>query len=226
MEYLYDRARSVAGTASGGISATGKHVIVIGGGDTGADCVAHAHREHPASVTQIELLGEPPVSRPDGVTPWPTWPMKLRTSYALKEGGERQFSISTTRFTGSDGRVQEIHWQENTGTPPFDLVPGTEESRPAELVLLAMGFLGPEQHLLTELGVERYARSNAAAARYLTSADGVFAAGDARRGQSLIVWAINEGRQCAVAVRSWLDGEVRSEQGTTFVSIATGRQAG
>ncbi len=149
--------------------------------------------------------------------------MKLRTSYALKEGGERSFSISTTRFTGDDGCVTAIHWQENSGVPPFELVAGTEESRPAELVLLAMGFLGPEHDLLDQLHVERDARGNADAARYATSADGVFAAGDARRGQSLIVWAINEGRQCAQAVVDWLDGDGRTERTDTFVSIAMGR---
>jgi glutamate synthase (NADPH/NADH) small chain len=217
MEYLYGRMRGETA-----ISAAGRHVIVIGGGDTGADCVGHANREGAASVTQIELLGEPPASRPDDVTPWPTWPLKLRTSYALKEGGDRSFAISTTHLSG-DGRVERIHWQENTGAPPFDLVPGTEESRPADLVLLAMGFLGPEAGLLEQLQVERDNRSNAAAPRYLTSADGVFAAGDARRGQSLIVWAINEGRQCAAAVRAWLDAESRSEQRDAFVSIASSR---
>ena len=225
MEYLYDRARAIAGTATGGLGAAGKHVVVIGGGDTGADCVAHANREGAASVTQIELLGEPPPGRPDDVTPWPRWPMKLRLSYALKEGGERSFAISTTRFSGNDGRVEGIHWQENSGVPPFDLVAGTEESHPAELVLLAMGFLGPETDLLDQLHVERDARGNAAAARYLTSTDGVFAAGDARRGQSLIVWAINEGRQCADAVQAWLDGERGAEAADTFVSIATSRPA-
>jgi len=181
MEYLYDRQRRV-----GAISAEGKHVVVIGGGDTGADCVGHAHREAAASVTQIELVGQPPVSRPDDLTPWPSWPMKLRTSYALEEGGERDFSISTTRLSGH-GRVERIHWQRNSGRPPFELVPGTEEVRPAELVLLAMGFTGPEPGL-----VER-------------AADGVFVTGDARRGQSLIVWAIAEGRATAAAVRDWLD---------------------
>jgi glutamate synthase (NADPH/NADH) small chain len=200
MEYLYSRMRG-----DGALSAAGKHVIVVGGGDTGADCVGHAHRERAASVTQIELLGEPPASRPDDLTPWPRWPVKLRTSYALKEGGERSFAISTTHLSG-EGRVEQIHWQQNTGAPPFDLVPGTEESRPADLVLLAMGFLGPEASVLEQLGVERDARSNCAAPRYATSVDGVFAAGDARRGQSLVVWAINEGRQCAQAVREWLDG--------------------
>ena len=227
MDYLYDRARVVSGTAGGAISAAGRHVVVIGGGDTGADCIGHAHREGAASVTQIELLGEPPPSRPDEVTPWPQWPMKLRTSYALAEGGDRDFSISTTRLTGDGGRVEQIHWQRNSGLPPFDLVAGTEESRPAGLVLLAMGFLGPEPELLRQLGVERDGRSNVEAKRYATSVDGVFAAGDARRGQSLVVWAIREGRDCAGAVRAWLDGAVpaSSRRGTAFVSIATSRSA-
>jgi glutamate synthase (NADPH/NADH) small chain len=205
MEYLYQRNRFVADAPPPErvISAAGKHVVVIGGGDTGADCVGNAHREHAASVTQIELVGEPPPSRPDDITPWPRWPMKLRGSYALNEGGEREFSISTTHFSGN-GRVGAIHWAHNSGTPPFELVPDTGETHPADLVLLAMGFLGPEPAVLEQLGVERDARSNAAAPAYATSVDGVFAAGDARRGQSLIVWAINEGRQCARAVDQWL----------------------
>jgi glutamate synthase (NADPH) small chain len=195
MDYLYDRARALEFGAAGGLTAAGKHVVVIGGGDTGADCVGHSHREGAASVTQIELLGEPPASRPDDLTPWPRWPVKLRTSYALKEGGERDFALSTTHLAGEDGRVARIHWQRNTGAPPFDLVPGTEESHPADLVLLAMGFLGPEQTLVEQAG------------------DGVFVTGDARRGQSLIVWAIDEGRRTAADVRSYLD-EV------TFLSVA------
>ncbi|HET8755603.1 MAG TPA: FAD-dependent oxidoreductase, partial [Solirubrobacteraceae bacterium] len=183
--------------------AAGKHVIVIGGGDTGADCVGNSHREGAASVTQIELLGEPPASRPDALTPWPRWPMKYRRSYAIKEGGEQDFSISTTRLTGN-GHVEQIHWVHNTGKPPFDPIDGTEESHPAGLVLLAMGFLHPEGGLLDALGVEKDPRGNAKAGTYATSADGVFAAGDARRGQSLIVWAINEGRQCARVVDRYL----------------------
>jgi glutamate synthase (NADPH/NADH) small chain len=206
MEYLYQRTRAIQQTGvepERVISAAGKHVVVIGGGDTAADCVASAHREGAASVTQIELVGEPPPSRPDDVTPWPRWPMKLRTSYALKEGGERDFAISTTKLTGN-GRVQEVHWVKNSGAPPFDAIPGTEESHPIDLVLLAMGFLHPEQPLLEALGVERDERSNAKAPAYATSASGVFAAGDARRGQSLIVWAIAEGRRCAAAVEKHL----------------------
>ena len=185
------------------ITAAGKHVIVIGGGDTGADCVGNSHREGAASVTQIELLGEPPAHRPDDLTPWPLWPAKLRISYALKEGGERQFAISTARLSGSD-RVEQIHWLRNTGAPPFEPIAGTEESRSAELVLLAMGFLGPEQALLDALGVVRDARGNVDTSDYASSVPGVFAAGDARRGQSLIVWAIEEGRRCAATVDSWL----------------------
>jgi len=194
MEYLYDRQRE-----TGSITAAGKHVIVIGGGDTGADCVGHAHREGAASVTQIELLGEPPASRPDDLTPWPRWPMKLRTSYALKEGGRRDFALSTTHLSGEGGRVTHIHWAQNIGKPPFDLVPGTEEAHPADLVLLAMGFTGPEP-LVEQAG------------------EGVFVTGDARRGQSLIVWAIDEGRRTAAGVRAFLDE-------STFVSIADGRRA-
>jgi len=211
MEYLYQRNRWVAGAPAPEkvISAAGKHVIVIGGGDTGADCVANSHREEPVSVTQIELVGEPPAHRPDEITPWPRWPLKLRIPYALKEGGHRDFAISTTRFLG-EGRVQQIEWSQNTGVPPFEPIPGTGETRPADLVLLAMGFLGPEPAVLEQLGVERDERSNAKAPTYATSADGVFAAGDARRGQSLIVWAISEGRRCAAAVDRWLAVQARA----------------
>jgi glutamate synthase (NADPH/NADH) small chain len=206
MDYLYGRNRAVAadGGAPARITAAGKHVIVVGGGDTGADCVGNSHREGAASVTQIELLAEPPASRPDDLTPWPLWPVKLRRSYAIKEGGEQDFAISTTKLTGSNGRVEEIHWVKNIGRPPFEAIPGTEESHPAGLVLLAMGFLSPEGPLLEALGVEKDARGNARAGAYATSAEGVFAAGDARRGQSLIVWAINEGRQCARMVDRYL----------------------
>ena len=213
MDYLYQRNRYVAreeGPLPAGapeppmggavITAAGEDVIVIGGGDTGADCVANAHREGAASVTQIELIGEPPTTRPDHLSPWPLWPIKLRVPYALKEGGSRDFSISTTHFSGSNGHVEQIHWSGNEGAPPFTLIDGSEETRDAGLVLLAMGFLGPEAGLLEQLGVERDERSNVKAKNYETSVPGIFAAGDARRGQSLIVWAINEGRRCAQAV--------------------------
>jgi glutamate synthase (NADPH/NADH) small chain len=197
MEYLYGRNRAVTTDRQAALTATGKHVIVIGGGDTGADCVASAHREHAASVTQIELLGEPPAHRSDELTPWPLWPAKLRTSYALKEGGERSFAISTTGL-GGDGRVERIHWVQNSGVPPFAPLPDTEESRPADLVLLAMGFTGAEPKLFDELGAEPTRDG------HTTSRPGVFAAGDCRRGQSLIVWAIEEGRKAADAVDAYL----------------------
>jgi glutamate synthase (NADPH/NADH) small chain len=240
MDYLYVRNRAVAecnvaeGASSrapgrrnpspGAITAAGKHVIVIGGGDTGADCVGNAHREGAASVTQIELLGEPPASRPDDLTPWPRWPVKYRRSYAIKEGGEQDFAISTTKLTGN-GKVERIHWVQNSGKPPFDPLPGTDESHPAELVLLAMGFLHPEGGLLDALGVEKDPRGNAKAGAYATSADGVFAAGDARRGQSLIVWAINEGRQCARMVDRYLR-ELPEEDPALALSAGTSQRAG
>ena len=225
MEYLSERARVIAGTAPTTISAAGKHVIVIGGGDTGADCIGHAHREGAASVTQIELLGEPPPVRPDDLTPWPSWPMKLRTSYALKEGGERDFAVSTTHLEGRDGAVEQIHWQRNSGAPPFALLAGTESSQPAQLVLLAMGFVGPEPALLASLGVDRNGRGNVDAASFATSQAGIFAAGDARRGQSLIVWAIDEGRRCALAVGEWLDDRGRPNGPQAFASTAAARSA-
>jgi glutamate synthase (NADPH/NADH) small chain len=206
MEYLYTRNRAIASDRPGAITATGKHVIVIGGGDTGADCVASAHREGAAGVTQIELLGEPPAKRDDSLTPWPLWPVKLRSSYALAEGGERSFAISTTHLSG-DGRVERIHWVQNMGAPPFEAIPGTEHSQPADLVLLAMGFTGPEQPLLQELGVE-LSRDG-----YATSKPNVFAAGDCRRGQSLIVWAIEEGRKAAEAVDAYLGDGASVERG-------------
>ncbi|MGD0714456.1 MAG: glutamate synthase subunit beta [Gaiellaceae bacterium] len=221
MEYLYQRNRAVAGTAAAAISAAGKHVIVVGGGDTGADCVASAHREGAASVTQIELLGEPPPSRPDDLTPWPLWPMKLRTSYALMEGGSRSFAISTTALSGN-GRVERIEWMRNSGAPPFDPVPGSEESHPAELVLLAMGFVGPEAALLEQLGVASNPRGAVEAAEFATSVRGVFSAGDARRGQSLIVWAIDEGRRCARVVDAWLAAMPPHPRRTRRAALPTG----
>jgi glutamate synthase (NADPH/NADH) small chain len=209
MEYLYVRNRWVAGSRDSAISAAGKHVVVVGGGDTGADCVGNALREGATSITQLELLPEPPASRPDDRTPWPQWPAKFRLSYAMEETralerGGQDFSMTTTHFSGEDGRVGAQHIARAQAAPPFGPVAGTERELPADLVLLAMGFLHPEPPLLEALGVERDARGNAKAGTYATSADGVFAAGDARRGQSLIVWAINEGRQCARVVDRYL----------------------
>jgi glutamate synthase (NADPH/NADH) small chain len=221
MDYLYDRNRWVAtqtGTPTAvpapelrGYTAEGKHVVVIGGGDTGADCVGNSIRQGAASVTQLELLPEPPARRPDDRTPWPLWPQKFRLSYAMEEAraverGEQDFSVVTTHFSGdADGKVRTLHYAQAEPAPPFGPVAGTEGALQADLVLLAMGFLHPEQELPDALGVEKDPRGNVKAVRpYTTSVDGVFAAGDARRGQSLIVWAINEGRQCARMVDRYL----------------------
>jgi glutamate synthase (NADPH) small chain len=224
MDYLYQRNRWVAReqgpeptapqpAIEHEISAAGKDVVVIGGGDTGADCVGNALREGARSITQLELLSEPPPQRPDELTPWPQWPLKFRLSYAMDEVsrlgvGRQDYSVATTSF-GEDGGggVARLHVARAEPEPPFAPLAGTEQELPAQLVLLAMGFLHPEQDLLEQLGVERDPRGNVRAVKpYTTSVDGIFAAGDARRGQSLIVWAINEGRQCARMVDRHLAG--------------------
>ena len=214
MEYLCERTRRVrdAGGAPGAITAAGKHVVVIGGGDTGADCVGNSVREGAASVVQLELLPEPPASRPDDRTPWPLWPAKFRLSYAMEEAraadrGEQDFSVVTTSFEGDGGRVRRLHYAQAAPAPPFAPVAGTDATLDADLVLLAMGFLHPQHEgLVAGLDVATDQRGNLRAPTYATSVDGVFAAGDARRGQSLIVWAINEGRQCARMVDRHLEG--------------------
>jgi glutamate synthase (NADPH) small chain len=231
MDYLYQRNRWVArelGPAPTApappqgreITAAGKHVVVIGGGDTGADCVGNALREGAASIVQLELLPEPPAHRPDERTPWPQWPLKYRLSYAMEEArevgvGEQDYAVSTTGFEGdADGAVAALHIAQAEPAPPFGPVAGTERELPAQLVLLAMGFTGPEQALLEQLGVEREQRGNVRAIKpYTTTVEGIFAAGDARRGQSLIVWAINEGRQCARMVDRFLAAKRRDAEG-------------
>jgi len=215
MEYLEQRNRFVAGDPAPEhpISAAGKHVVIIGGGDTGADCLGNSHREKPASVTQFELLPEPSLERPDDVTPWPQWPLILRTSPAHEEGGERRFAVMTTELVGRDGRVTHLRGHEVGGPPSFEKIEGSDFEIRADLVLLAMGFLHPQQDtLLEQLAVDLDARGNVAAPEYASSLPGVFAAGDARRGQSLVVWAINEGRKAARAVDSYLS-ELDEEPG-------------
>ncbi len=184
---------------------------MIGGGDTGADCVGNSLREGARSIVQLELLAEPPAHRPDDRTPWPLWPQKYRLSYAMEEArelhiGEQDYSVATTRFADDgSGAVSALTIASASPEPPFAPIAGTERDLPAQLVLLAMGFLHPEQPLLEQLAVARDQRGNVkAVSPYTTSVDGVFAAGDARRGQSLIVWAINEGRQCARMVDRYL----------------------
>ncbi|HEX3910693.1 MAG TPA: glutamate synthase subunit beta [Solirubrobacteraceae bacterium] len=225
MDYLYQRNRWVAREFGPEplsaqpeivreITAKDRDVVVIGGGDTGADCVGNALREGARSITQLELLPEPPVKRPDERTPWPEWPLKYRLSYAMEEArdakvGEQDYSVVTTRFSeDAGGKVAALHIAQAESAPPFGPLEGTERELKAQLVLLAMGFLHPEQGLLDQLGVEKDPRGNVKTATpYTSSVEGVFAAGDARRGQSLIVWAINEGRQCARMVDRYLAGK-------------------
>src|SRR5579863_711131 len=190
------------------VSAAGKHVVIIGGGDTGADCLGTSHRQGAASVTQLEIMPRPPRTRA-AAQPWPTYPMIYRISSAHEEGGKRAYAVATLGFLGDgQGRVRALRLADAEG---FDPVPGTERELPCELVLLAMGFTGAERPgLLTELGVDFDARGNVGRdAQYATSVPGVFAAGDMGRGQSLIVWAIAEGRSAAAAVDRYLGGTSR-----------------
>jgi glutamate synthase (NADPH/NADH) small chain len=210
MEYL-PQANRVArgGTVESQIVATGKHVVVIGGGDTGADCVGTAHRQGAASVTQLEIMARPADERPDS-QPWPTYPMTYRVSSAHEEGGERLYAVSTQEFLSDDeGQVRALRLAEvvmHDGR--FEPVPDSEREVPAQLVLLAMGFTGPETTgLVDQLGTELDGRGNIARDDgYMTSVPGVFVAGDAGRGQSLIVWAIAEGRSAAASVDRFLTG--------------------
>ncbi len=210
MEYLPWGNRVARGELeSSPISAEGKHVVVIGGGDTGADCVGTAHRQGALSVTQLEIMPRPPEQRAEQ-HPWPTYPMLYRVTSAHEEGGERLYSVSTVEFLGDrDGAVRALKLVEVAASNGrFEPVPGTEREIPAQLVTLAMGFVGPERKgLLDDLGVDLDARGNVARdAGFATSVDGVFVAGDMGRGQSLIVWAIAEGRSAAAGVDAYLTG--------------------
>ncbi len=216
MEFLPMQNKVVAGDKlKGQIMATGKHVVVIGGGDTGSDCVGTSNRHGAASVTQFELMPMPPEQENRALT-WPYWPYKLRTSSSHEEGCEREFAIATKEFIGGSGkdkgklaalRTVRVEWKDGKMVE----VPGSQKDIPCELVLLAMGFVSPVASVLDAFGVERDARGNAkapteAVGAYKTNVDKVFAAGDMRRGQSLIVWAIREGRQAARAVDQHLMG--------------------
>lgn len=218
MEYLTQQNRLNAGqqvSAEDRLTAEGKRVVILGGGDTGADCLGTAHRQGAELVSQYELLAEPPVGRPAN-NPWPQWPLILRSSAAHEEGGIRDYGILTKSFSGSDGKVEKLHavrveWNqpENGGRPEMTEVPNSEFEVETDLVLLAMGFLHPEHDgLLTQLGVELDQRGNVKiGADRMSSVPGVFAAGDTARGQSLVVWAIAEGRETARAVDLFLMGE-------------------
>ena len=210
MEYLPQSNRvSLGEEVEDQIRADGKHVVIIGGGDTGADCLGTATRQGAKSITQLEIMDRPGEERPAN-QPWPTYPMIFRVSSAHEEAGDRVYSVSTQEFLGDDDgnvralRLVEVEFKDGK----FQEIEGTEREIPAELVLLAMGFTGPEREgLIEQLGVELDERGNVARDNgYLSSVDGVFVAGDAGRGQSLIVWAIAEGRAAAAAVDTWLTG--------------------
>jgi glutamate synthase (NADPH/NADH) small chain len=212
MDFLPSQNKIVAGDkVSDQIKATGKHVVVIGGGDTGSDCVGTSNRHGAASVSQFELMPQPPEQENKSMV-WPYWPLKMRTSSSHEEGCDRDWSIATKSFVGEDGKVKEligakVEWRDGK----MQEIPNTEFKLKADLVLLAMGFMGPQQTMLDKFIVEKDKRGNAKASTdgdkaYFTSRRKVFAAGDMRRGQSLVVWAIREGRQCARAVDEFLMG--------------------
>jgi glutamate synthase (NADPH/NADH) small chain len=220
MDFLSQQNRRVAGdpediaAPEGTISARGKHVVVIGGGDTGSDCIGTSNRQGAASVTQLEIMPQPPERENKALT-WPNWPLKLRTSSSQEEGCERDFAVATKRVFGRDGRIEalecaRLEWtMGDDGRLRMTEIAGSEFQLKADLVLLAMGFLGPAPgELLEEAGVALDGRGNVAANTddYRTSEPGLFACGDMRRGQSLVVWAIREGRQCARAVDEALMG--------------------
>ncbi|HLR96092.1 MAG TPA: glutamate synthase subunit beta [Jiangellaceae bacterium] len=213
MEYLSQANRVTNGdTGESQVTAQGKDVVIIGGGDTGADCLGTAHRQGARSVTQLEIMPQPPHTRPES-TPWPMYPLILRTSSAHEEGGDRVFAVSTQEFRADpSGRVESLRLVEvRRGAEGFEPVEGTERDLSAQLVLLALGFTGPERSdLIDQLGVELDERGNIARDDdYRTSAPGVYVAGDAGRGQSLIVWAISEGRAAASALDADLTGARR-----------------
>jgi glutamate synthase (NADPH/NADH) small chain len=209
MEFLPQQNKVIAGDAMPEqILATGKRVVIIGGGDTGADCLGTCHRHGAKSIHQFEIMPMPPAERAAS-TPWPLWPLQLRTESAHEEGGNRDWALNTAKFTGdAAGNVKKLHAMRVGPPPKFEPRPGTELVMDVDLVLLALGFLGPVKNgMLDELGVNLDPRGNiATGADYMSSVPGVFAAGDMRRGQSLVVWAISEGRKAAASVDKYLMG--------------------
>ena len=208
LEFLIPQNKEVAGDGENPINAKGRHVVVIGGGDTGSDCVGTSNRHGALSVTQFEVMPRPPENE-DKPQVWPNWPMKLRTSSSHEEGVQRDWGIATKEFIGSNGKLEKlravrVEWKDGK----MSEIAGSEFKMKADLVFLAMGFVSPAQQVLDAFGVEKDPRGNVKAntENYRTSKDKVFAAGDMRRGQSLVVWAIREGRQCARAVDEFLMG--------------------
>jgi glutamate synthase (NADPH/NADH) small chain len=215
MDFLTQQNQRVADKKIKGeeIWATGKNVVVIGGGDTGSDCVGTSNRHQAKSVTQIEILTKPPTDRTPSM-PWPNWPMILRTSSSHEEGCDRNWSIVTKEFVGDAKgnlkalKIVDVEWKVKDGKSSFEEIKGSEREIPCELALLAMGFLHPQQQgVIQQLGVELDDRGNVRCTNYQTSVEGIFAAGDMRRGQSLVVWAISEGREAARAVDEYLSGK-------------------
>ncbi len=215
MEFLPQQNHSCEGDdVAAQILATGKRVVIIGGGDTGADCLGTSHRQKAKSVDQFEIMPTPPNER-SPLTPWPLWPMQLRTESAHEEGGNRNWSVSTVKFTGDEnGNVKQLHAVRVGAPPKFEVEAGSEFVMDVDLVLLAMGFLGPVTNdMIAQLGLVLDARGNVATdENYMSSVDGVFAAGDMRRGQSLVVWAISEGRKAAAAVNQYLHRVMQQPQ--------------
>ena len=211
MDFLTQQNRRVAGLPvpdSEAILATGKHVIVIGGGDTGSDCIGTSNRQGAASVTSFEIMPRPPEERA-AATPWPLWPLMLRTSSSHEEGGKRDWSVSTERVSGSNGKVEKLHCvRVEFKAGKFERIAGSEFELPADLVLLAMGFVHPEHPgVVSDLGLKLDRRGNIEVdPQFMSSVPGVFAAGDCQRGQSLVVWAIAEGRKAARNVDQFLMG--------------------
>jgi glutamate synthase (NADPH/NADH) small chain len=212
MEFLPQQNKRVAGDiVPNGILATDKHVIIIGGGDTGADCLGTTHRQKAKSVQQFEIMPVPPNERSPS-TPWPLWPLQLRTEGAHEEGGIRNWAVATTRFIGDEsGHVRQLHAVRVGPPPKFEPVAGSEFVLDADLVLLAMGFAGPvKEGMIEQLGIKLDARGNVFTTDdNMTSVQGVFATGDMRRGQSLVVWAIAEGRRAARGIDNYLMGATR-----------------
>ncbi len=209
MDFLPQQNRRVSGERWGSnepIIASGKHVVVIGGGDTGSDCIGTSVRQGALSVTQLEIMPKPP-EKENKLLTWPQWPLKLRTSSSHEEGAEREFAVNTVSFSGEDGAVKVLHCVHVDGK--MQAIPGTEFDLKADLVLLAMGFVAPlHEGMISDLGVKLDGRGNVAAdtLQYKSSVEKVFACGDMRRGQSLVVWAIREGRQCASSIDKHLMG--------------------